>query len=449
MHSKRFAHGASPAIFVRAFSLCLATLVAGLFVPALAGAEWTTPVDLSKAGQDADFPEVAVDADGDAVFTWLRYDGAHFRVQARARSAAGTFSPVQTLSGSGQDASDPQVAVDAAGNAVFAWVRPDGANDRVQTRARSAAGALSAVQAVSDPVWDADVPQVAVRRNNGDAVFTWTLFNGADNRVQTRARSAAGARSAVQNLSPGGQNAFDPQVAVDADGDAVFTWFRNDGANFRVQARARSAAGARSAVQNLSSSGRNAVAPDVAVAAAGDAVFTWIRNDGANFRAQARARSAAAVLSNVQNLSAPGQNANLPQVAVRRGTGDAVFTWTRFDGANTRVQARARSAAGALSAVQDVSDPGQDATVPQVSVDAQGDAVFAWLRWDETSLACCYRAQTRSRSAAGALRPFTVLSDPGSSAFPVRVGVDNDGDATVAWVRPDGNSYRVQASAGP
>jgi hypothetical protein len=81
-------------------SLC-ALLVVGLLVPTLARAEWTTPVDLSASGQDASSPQVAVDGEGNAVFTWLRFDGTNFRVQAQARSAAGTLSAVQNISPAG------------------------------------------------------------------------------------------------------------------------------------------------------------------------------------------------------------------------------------------------------------------------------------------------------------------------------------------------------------
>ena len=140
-------------------------------------------------------------------------------------------------------------------------------------------------------------------------------------------------------------------------------------------------------MQTLSGAGQDAEDPQVAVDADGDAVFTWWRNDGANDRVQARARSAAGVLSAVQNLSAAGQNAFDPQVAVD-ADGDAVFTWSRFDGTNDRIQARARSAAGALSAVQTLSDAGQTRTSSQVAVDADGDAVVTWRRFDGTNTGC-------------------------------------------------------------
>jgi hypothetical protein len=421
----------------------LALLLAGLLVPALAGAEWSAPVDLSATGQFTYTPQVAVDAEGDAVFTWSRFDGGHTRIQARARSADGTLSAVKTLSDSGQDAFSPQVAVNADGDAVFTWVRFDGTNYRIQARARSAAGTWSGVQDLSDPVQSANSPQVAVDRD-GDAVFTWQRFDGANLRIQARKRSATGALSAVQTLSNNRSDADQPQVAVDPGGDAVFTWVRRDGSGFlRVQARARSAAGALSKVQNLSDPGQDAGSPQVAVDRDGDAVFTWVRSEGINHDhwIQASARSAAGTLSPVQDLSDPDRNGFPSQVAVD-ADGDAVFTWSHWDGANFRVQARARSRNGALSAVQTLSDNGRNAGEPQVAVDWSGDAVFTWQRPDGPGFV---RVQARERSAAGALSKVHNLSDSGQHAFFPQVAVDPGGDAVVTW----GLFGLVQASAGP
>ncbi len=430
-------------------SFC-ALLVVGLLVPALAEAAWTEPINLSAPGQDPGDPEVAVDADGDAVFTWLRSDGTDYRIQARARSATGTLSAVQTLSAPGQSASRPQVAVDADGDAVFTWLRFDGAKYRIQARARSAGGTLSAVQTLSAAGQNAFNPQVAVDAD-GDAVFTWLRFDGAHLRVEARARSAAGTLSAVQTLSGAGQHASEPQVAVDGDGDAVFTWERLDGTKDRVQAVARSAAGTLSAVQTLSAAGKTAFNPQVAVDADGDAVFTWLRSDETdpdNFcchRVQLRTRSTDGALSAVKTLSAAGKTAFNPQVAVD-ADGDAVFTWELYDGTEPRVQAKARSATGTLSAVQTLSAAGQSAFNPQVAVDADGDAVFTWLRSDGASR----RVEARTRSAAGALSAVQLLSGRvRQQAFDAQVAMDVDGDAIVTWQRSDGTSDRVQASAGP
>ena len=173
--------------------------------PASAGAAWTAPQFVSPVTHDASSPEVAVDADGDSVFSWLRFDGTNYRVYARARSASGTLSAPQTLSAAGTSfGSDPQVAVDPSGDAVFAWDR----------------------------------------------------FNGATIRVEARARAADGTLSARQRISRAG--GFAPQIAVDASGDAVLAWLRHDGANYRVQARMRAADGTLSPVKTLSAAGEDA-----------------------------------------------------------------------------------------------------------------------------------------------------------------------------------------------
>ncbi|MDQ3990775.1 MAG: hypothetical protein M3245_00490, partial [Actinomycetota bacterium] len=177
----------------------------------------TTPETLSAAGQNADQPQVAVDADGDAVVVWRRFDGTNLRIQARRRSKTGALSPVQTLSAAGQSAYDPQVAVDADGHAVIVWLLFNGANYRVQARRRSATGVLSPLQTLSDAGQDAYEPQVAVDPD-GHAVVVWRHLDGTNYRIQARRRSAGGALSPVQTLSVAGRNSLSPQVAVDQDG---------------------------------------------------------------------------------------------------------------------------------------------------------------------------------------------------------------------------------------
>jgi hypothetical protein len=275
--------------------------------------------DLSDPGQNGS-PQVAIDAGGDAVFAWQGSDGTNSRIQARTRSADGTLSAVKMVSGNGRNAGGPRVAVDPGGDAMFTWNRVDRLGfHRVQTRARPVAGPWSAVQDLSDPGHDAYAPDVAVD-GEGEAVFTWTFYNGTDYLRQTRARSAAGTLSAVQDLSlPPDHNGTPSVVAVDADGDAVFTWLN--------LARARSRTGTLSPVQTLWDGGHGLGDPQVAVDTGGDAVFTWARVSSSRGFIQARTRSANGALSKVKYLSDPGQQANSPQVAVNPD-GDAVVVWT-------------------------------------------------------------------------------------------------------------------------
>jgi hypothetical protein len=420
-------------------------LLVGGAAPTSAVAAWTAPLTLSAAGRNADSAQVAVDSQGDAVFTWRRSDGTNQRVQARARSAAGVLSPIQNLSAAGQNALEAQVAVDSDGDAVFTWRRFDGAHWRIQARARSAAGALGPVQTLSAAGRNATLPQLGVD-SAGNAVFVWQRSDGTDWRVQSRARSATGALGPVQTLSAAGQGAVKPQVAVDPAGRAVFTWERYSG----IQARARTAAGALSGVQFLS----NGYSPQVGVDAHGNAVFAWNLHvsspsepRGAT-RVQARARTAAGALSPIQDIadSGPGGGgcACDPQVAVDP-TGDAVFTWgllSDYLGQFRWVQVRARSASGTLSPIQNLTpDADQEAGVhPQIGIDAAGNAVITWHFESGISV--------QVRSAGGALGPVQTFPISGVSPLP-QVAVDGAGDAVVTWQNSNGTNTVIQAAAGP
>jgi hypothetical protein len=475
---------------------CVPLLLA-LALPASAQASWTAPVNISDPGRDAEFPEVAADQSGNAVFVWKRRaantdcggQASCFRIQARVRSAAGVLSAIQTLASPAVVADlfgGPQVAIDQSGNAVFVWQSYDGTTDcggfpgcrRVQSRARSAAGSLGTPQTLSDGGQHAELPDAGVDQS-GNAVFTWRRRDDdmacgpGCFRVQARSRSATGALSSVQTLSPAGQDADHPHIAVDPNGNSVFVWQRPDGTTecpfagcSRVQARARSAAGMLSVVQTLSAAGHNATDPHLGIDQSGNAVFAWVRYDGSAYcdpdqgcpRAQARARSATGSLSAVQTLSDPLRGALFPRVAVDQG-GNALFAWSRKDAATAcggsgcfRVQARARSATGVLSAVQVFSDPGQSAWYPEVAVDPNSNAVAVWQRRDGTTDCAspgCWRVQGRARSAAGTLSVVQDLSAAGQNANYPQLDVDSNGNAIAVWQRFDGTNWRIQAAAGP
>jgi hypothetical protein len=461
----------------------LAPLAIALVLPASSQAAWTTPINLSGAGQDASSPRVAVDPNGNAVFVWQRDDGTAdcggspcSRIQARARSAAGVLSAVLTLSPAGKWASRPRVAIDASGNAVFVWERWDGATScpcLAEARARSAAGTLSPIQqlSVAGP-YEANLPNVGVDQS-GNAVFAWQRAGVIESRV----RSGAGVLSAIQTISPPAQQAYiASDLAVDSDGDAVFVWAIYDPTLncgefncYRTQTRVRSATGSLTPIQNLSAyaNGQNAVSPKVAVDPTGNAVFVWtLAGDPDCFcdRIQARARSAAGTLSGAPILTPTEADASAPQLGVDQ-SGNAVFTWTRLDDGTTdcggfgcsRIQARARSAAGALSTTQALSEPGRQAQLSDVAVNPDGNAVFVWTSNDGTT-GCpsnpygpgCLRIQARARSAAGTLDPIQTLSDAGQNVhFGAQVGMTQNGNAAAVWSRFGGANWRVQAAAGP
>ena len=426
--------------------LVLVGVVVAVLVSATAvWAEWSDPANVSPAGKNADSHQAAIDADGDAVIVWRRSDGSNYRVEAGSRSAAGAPGATRTLSGPGYNAGQPRAAMDSAGNALAVWSRFDGTNHRVEARSLAASGTLGPIQTLVDSETAASAPQVAMNAT-GDAVVVWSRFVGSYSSVQIRGRSASGALTATQTLSAAGQSADSAQVAIDPQGNAVVVWRRFDGVNHRIQMRVRSASGELSATRTLSAAGQSADSPQVAVDPDGNAVAVWRRFNGAIYRVQVRARSNTGELSAIQTVSKQGHNVGVvPQVGVD-ADGNAVVAWYAYDGTSVRVQTRARTAQGVLSSTRYMSDTGTtNVGPPQVVVDSAGNAVVAWHLWDGANL----RVQVRARSAGGALSPVENLSSKGVNAVYPDLAGNAAGNVVAAWNRSGSPYTRIQVTGGP
>ena len=249
-----------------------------------AGAVLGVTATLPGTGGAALIPEVAMAAGGEAVIAWLGDDGTASRVRALTVSPAGVLGPLKTLSTDAADAENVGVGIDADGDAVVSWLRFTNQNFRVHARTLSAGSALGARLMLSGGGQDAFRPDVAVAAD-GSSVVAWQRFDGSDFRVQAVPLSPAGVPGTVKTLSAGGNDGHDPDVAVDADGDSVITWDRpGDGL---IHARTMTAAGGLGIREALSDAGQTATQAQVAADEDGDAVAIWARNDGSDDIVQA------------------------------------------------------------------------------------------------------------------------------------------------------------------
>ncbi len=213
-----------------------------LLVPAAARATPTflSAINVSDAGQNAFEPQVAEDSSGNSLMVWTRSDGTNIRIQAKFRSANGTWASTATISPAGRDAYEPQVAFDPSGNAIAVWTQFDGVRGRTYAAFRPADGSFGGNQAISPAGRGASAPQIAID-STGKAVAVWYLFDGTTDRIQAAVRPADGIFGAAQTLSDPGLEAFDPKIAAgpDADVNAAAVWTGSDGLNLRVQSSRR------------------------------------------------------------------------------------------------------------------------------------------------------------------------------------------------------------------
>ena len=176
------------------------------------------------------------------MFVWERWDTADNLIMSRTLRENGSLGAGQTLSVLGASAQDPDIAVNEAGDAAFAWTRWDGQRDRVQglvDLASSLPGSSQWLSAVGQAASDAR----AAIDETGAAMFAWKRSEGDDSRIQSARLPAGGVLGAAETHSADGESASDPELAIETGGTAAIAWSRWDGAVHRVQVRRLPAGG--------------------------------------------------------------------------------------------------------------------------------------------------------------------------------------------------------------
>ncbi|MCI0381961.1 MAG: hypothetical protein L0207_02775 [Chlamydiae bacterium] len=289
---------------------------------------WFPPINLSATGQTALEPQVTIDVAGNAIAIWRRSNGVNLIIQAATKLFGGDWSTPVDLSAPGQNALEPQIAVNPAGNAIAIWTR----NSIIQAATKSFGDGWSTPIDVFDPGQPAQRPQIAVDAA-GNGIAVCERSNGTNSIIQTATKPFGGNWSTPVDLSAPGQSAVRPQVVVDPIGNAVAIWRRNNGVNDIIQAATKLFGENWSTPVDLSAAGQDADFAQVAVDPAGNAVAVWLRN----LITQAATKPFKNNWSTPVDLSDVGLTIFTPQITLDPA-GNGVAIWTRSNGANFIIQ---------------------------------------------------------------------------------------------------------------
>lgn len=426
------------------------------------------------AGQPAARPQIGVDSNGNGIAVWRRNDGTANAIEsARYDFSTQTWSSSVTLTNpsiAGLNANAPQIAVAPNGNAVAIWTFFDGTVTGIQAAAYDVLTDTwtAPVDLITPPVMfqDADNPQVGVDAV-GNAVAVWQYNDGVDVVVQSATYNfSTSTWTSPLSLFPGiaGRAASTPQIDVAPNGNAVAIWSISDGTVNNIQSAAYDASGntwtAPSSFLNPSIPGQNSFGQQIGVDAVGNAIGIWVYNDGTTDVIEtANYDFASDTWSPRFNLTTPSiafQPANGPDIAVTPD-GNAVASWSYFDGTTNTVESanyhKSQNLWFGRFNVSRNTTPGNDASMAVIGVDPYGNAALSWTFFNGTAntIQLSVLNVTDSVLATVTADPIQVLANGTTSTITVTL-LDHYGQAVEGndvSLSPNGGNSVISAPSGP
>jgi hypothetical protein len=417
------------------------------------------PTPLSGLPAELGYVTTSTNPRGDTLVAWTQVTsmvpgklgpGAVTSVlQARFRPAGGGWGPTQQVSVSGHFVIFPKCAVDANGRAFVVWLE-ETSNYDVMAAVRTPSGAWSAPASITQGgarLINQEQPDLAVDAR-GDAITVWHQLDDRSLFAATSARYDVGSASwsAPAYVDPTGDSAGESRLIVDGAGNGYLASISGGqgGDTYVVQLR-RLPAGATSWLAPEAAAPASAFSilgarPDLVVDGQGGVTIVWnepASGGGDVVRAVSSAAgggwSPAVTLSAASTGVAGNFGGPMPRVVVD-GAGNVVAAWTQLVGSGSASPSVIESAtrdhlSGAWSAAQALSSPSDTAGLPQLACDPAGDVAVSWLH-----------SGFLSQPLTRALRPHGgAWSHPADLwslgyAFSDELGMDAAGNVTYAWL---------------
>lgn len=389
---------------------------------------------------DASSPEISIDRFGNAIAVWQQSDGSRFNIWS-SRYLAGVGWGAATLieNNDAGYAGPPHIAADASGNALAVWHQSDGIRLNIWAARYDVSSGWGTPELIETTDPGARSPRVAMSAN-GDALVVWEQWDGmsAFNIVANRYTAGVGwGAPSVINTEVG--DALNARLATGANGTTIVVWEQFAGVQPSIWARQHHPTSGWGDPRYTPTADIGfGLLPQVAVDANGNAIVVWQESDGMRYNIWAGRYTDAAGWGDVQLIESDNAgDAVSPKVAMG-GDGRAIAVWEQFDGVRSNVWgSRSDPVSGWDPAGLLEDDNVGGATRPEIAVDSYGTGFAVWQQFDGTNA----RVRRSQYSPLSGWEAPSFVQPAGTNGDSQRVVVNGNGDAAIVW-----NEYGVRYS---
>jgi hypothetical protein len=191
----------------------------------LAGVGWGTPVQTESNPGSASSPQIAVAASGNATAVWYQTGVVGNDIWANHYDVGSNTWTVPVLLETDDTAGalNPQIAGDAAGNAMVVWRQSDGTRHNILANRYVAGVGWQGAVLIENNAGNANNPSVAMDIN-GNASAVWTQSDGIFDSVYDNRFTVGSGWGDAALIETTTGNATDPQIVLDSNGNGFAIW---------------------------------------------------------------------------------------------------------------------------------------------------------------------------------------------------------------------------------
>ena len=413
----------------------------------IAGWQEAELIEIDNIG-DAWSPQIAVDANGNAIAVWRQHDGTLWNIWANHYATGVGWGAAELIeTDDAGDAGYPKITIDTNGNALAVWEQSDGSRDNIWANRYTTGLDWGTAELIeTDDAGDAGSPQIDFD-TDGNAIAVWRQYSSSryGNILANRYTPGSGWGSAELIQTNDTEDASGPQIAIDASGNAITVWQQHDGTRFNIWAN-RYIAGSGWGTAELIETNDAGVAalPKLSIDASGNAIAVWQQSDGSHYNIWASRYTAGSDWGTPEMIETnDAGDARKPQIAFD-ADGNAIAVWQQHDGTRYNIWAnRYTPGTGWGTAELIETNEAGDAKSPQIAIDAGGNAIAVWRQHDGTRFNIWTNRYTTGLDWGTA--ELIETDDAGDAGSP-QIDIDADGNATVVWQQHDGTRYNIWAN---
>jgi len=345
------------------------------------GHGWGTREQIDKTSSPDERPQLAMNAQGKAFAVWQQKGSSLHFIYANRFDPSGGWGSAQQISTSSADAKYPQIAVDANGNAIAVWAQTE--NNYIYiyaSRYTASNGSWGTPQKLENITGVASDPTV-VMDQDGNALVAWIQ---PSSMVELKfSKDTSHGWETPQTIAKSDHWLRDPQLAFDADGNALAVWHQDDGIRDNIWAN-RYAPGGWGVAQKIENNNQGgAYDPQIAMDDSGNGLAVWKQSDGSHFNIWSNHYVAGEGWGTAKIIETDNNgNAFSPQIVMDK-QGNGIAIWSQSDGTRDNIWANRYSAGSGWGTAELVeTDDRGDALSPDIAIDGKGNAIAVWRQWD-------------------------------------------------------------------